>query len=199
MAIIADAPQVVAPQIDQHDVLGAFLGIVEQLLFQLHIFLLVGAAPPRARERAIVGDALFQPHQHLRRCANQRQIIAEFQQEHIWGGISRAQGAVYLQRAGLGAPAEALRQHDLKGIAITDILLGRTYAILVHLLFNVRDRIKLLAVDEGAVGLARQRRCQGINDGVYTGNSLIIRRIRIAIGVMRVRQHNQLMLGVIER
>jgi hypothetical protein len=48
-----DAPDVVAPEVDQHHVLGALLGVREELLFGLGVQLGRRAAAARARERAV--------------------------------------------------------------------------------------------------------------------------------------------------
>jgi hypothetical protein len=74
-AVLADAPQVVASQIDQHDMLGAFLLIGEQLLCQSLVFLLAVAARARARYRAGDGFAPLHRHQHLRRCPDEGHVV----------------------------------------------------------------------------------------------------------------------------
>jgi len=48
---LRDAPDVVAPQIDQHDVLGALLGVGQQLVGKRRVFGWCRAAPPRAGDR----------------------------------------------------------------------------------------------------------------------------------------------------
>jgi hypothetical protein len=50
-ARLADAAEVVAAQIDQHQVLGALLVVVQELLLQKQIFFLVLPAPPRTGDR----------------------------------------------------------------------------------------------------------------------------------------------------
>ena len=50
-AVLADAAQVVSPQVDEHHVLGALLGIGEKVLGVAAVLLLVGAARVGARDR----------------------------------------------------------------------------------------------------------------------------------------------------
>ena len=49
--VLADAPEVVAPEVDEHDVLGALLLVGEQPLGDAGVLGRVGAARPRARDR----------------------------------------------------------------------------------------------------------------------------------------------------
>ena len=51
-ADLGDAADIVAAEIEQHQMLGALLGIGEQLLLERLVFVRRGAAPPRAGERA---------------------------------------------------------------------------------------------------------------------------------------------------
>ena len=154
-AIIADASQVIPSQIDQHNVFSALFGIVDQFLFQLKVFFLAGAATSGAGDRAIVGDAVFEANQHLRRCAHQVQVVAEFQQEHIGRGIGGAEGAINLQRTGFGLTAEALRQHDLKGIAVADVFFRFSHARFMDALFDIRFGIQPFAVQRHIVSRMR--------------------------------------------
>ena len=52
-AVFANAAQVVATEIDEHDVLGAFLGIGEKLRFEFAVFFFVAPARPRAGQRTV--------------------------------------------------------------------------------------------------------------------------------------------------
>ena len=55
----ADTPQVVAPQIDEHVVLGQFLGVGEQFPLQPEVLLVAPAPWPRARQREGCGRTPF--------------------------------------------------------------------------------------------------------------------------------------------
>ena len=58
-AEIADPAQIIAGQIDQHDVLGALLGVGEQLLFQGNVFRRRRSAAARAGDRANLNLAVL--------------------------------------------------------------------------------------------------------------------------------------------
>jgi len=66
-SVLGHPPDVVATEIDEHDVLGALFLVGPELLFELPI--LVGASPPRprARDRPHLDDAVGAPHQRLGR------------------------------------------------------------------------------------------------------------------------------------
>ena len=156
---------------------------------------------PRRRVPAsgtIVSDAIFQAHQHFGRGADEGQVIAEIQQEHIGRWIGGAQGAVDLQGAGFGLAAEALRQHNLKGVAIADIFFGDAHAIFVDTLFHVRFGIGAFAIHRQIVGLMEHGRGQGIDDSVYALDRPLVGAVRIVASIVRVRQDNQLVHGVVE-
>ena len=98
-AVLRDAPQVVAAQVHQHDVLGALLGIGGQLGGQRLVFFLVAAARARAGDGPVKRLAILHLHQHLRRAAHDRRI-AQLQKIHIGRGIHHAQRAIDLKRIG---------------------------------------------------------------------------------------------------
>ena len=58
---------VVAPQVDQHQVFGKLLGIAEQVLFQRQISFFVGAAWTGAGDGADRDQTFLDAHQHFRR------------------------------------------------------------------------------------------------------------------------------------
>ena len=154
---------------------------------------------PGAGQRSVVSDAVFQAHQHLRRSAHQRQVIAEFEQEHVGRWIGGAQGAVNLQGAGFGLAAEALRQNNLEGVAIANILLRPAHAVFMHGLLYIGARVAR-QVDRwadhrhDAPAAATELR----NHLVNAGHRTVISRIGTVAGVMRVGQDSQLMHGVVE-
>ena len=84
-----DAPDVVAPEIDEHDVLGDLLGVVQQLLLELEVVALHGAARTRARDRPHGDLAAFDPHHHLRRGTGKREV-AEIEEEQVGRRVDRA-------------------------------------------------------------------------------------------------------------
>ena len=64
-AVLADAAEIVAAEIDQHDVLGSFLFVVAHLLFQALVFGLVASARMGAGDGAVFQLASGDAHQHL--------------------------------------------------------------------------------------------------------------------------------------
>ncbi len=74
MAILGHPADVVAPQVDEHDVLGPLLGVGEQLLGQRAVLGLVLAAAAGAGQGADRHHAVLDPHQDLRRAADQAEV-----------------------------------------------------------------------------------------------------------------------------
>ncbi len=115
--------EVVAPQIHQHDVLGALLGIGQQLLGQPPVLGGVGAARPGAGDRPRPDVLARHPHQHLGRGADQRRLGA-LEQHHVGARVDHPQRPVERQRRHLRALPPAPRQHHLEDVAGGDPLLG---------------------------------------------------------------------------
>ena len=65
-AEIAHAPDVVARQIHEHHVLGTFLWVGQQFLFQCRVFRVRFAAPPRAGNGADFHPAILATHVNFR-------------------------------------------------------------------------------------------------------------------------------------
>ena len=64
-AVLAHASQVVAPEIHQHHVFGAFFFVVAHLLLEASIFGFIATAGTRARDRPVLQLAARNAHQHL--------------------------------------------------------------------------------------------------------------------------------------
>ncbi len=122
-AVFAHPPQIVAAEIDQHDVLGAFFFVAAHLLFQSAVFGLVAAARMSSGDRPIFQLASGHPHQHLRRRA-QNVRIAHAQKIQIGRGIHLPQRAVYIERRDFRNEIEALRQHDLENVSGGNVFLA---------------------------------------------------------------------------
>ena len=73
--IFAHAAQIVAPQIDEHDVFGAFFGIGQQLRFELAVFIFVAPSRPRSGEGPVKRIAPLDLHEHFRRTADHGNIV----------------------------------------------------------------------------------------------------------------------------
>ena len=71
---VAHAADVVAAEVDQHDVLGALLLVALQLLAEPEVLLRGGAARARAGDRVRLDLAVLDAHQHLGRRADDRDV-----------------------------------------------------------------------------------------------------------------------------
>ena len=118
-----DAADVVAAEIEQHQMLRALLRIGEQCGRQRLIFGFVGAAPRRAGNRADGDVAVAHAHQNFRARADQRKA-AEIEMEQERRRVQPPQRAVERERRQRERRGEALRQHDLEDVAGLDVLLG---------------------------------------------------------------------------
>ena len=103
-AVTGDAPHVVAPQVDQHDMLGPFLGIGQQFLGQTPSSSSSRPRLPRAGQRTHRHLAVHDATHDLGRTADQRHA-RRAQEEHERAGIDDPQGAVDLERVSIGFPA----------------------------------------------------------------------------------------------
>ena len=102
VSIIGHAADVVAPEVDQHDVLGPLLGVGQQLFGQGAVLGLVGTAAPRPRQRPDRHHPVLDPHQDLRRAADQGEVaIGQIKEKRA--GIDHAQHPVNIKRRGLAS------------------------------------------------------------------------------------------------
>ena len=105
----AHARQVVAPEIDEHHVLGAILVRGEQ---PLGVTL---AGLRRAGDRVQRGTRPLALHQGLGRRADQGDSV-ELEQEQVGRGVDAAQRPVEGERRDGGRPLGALGEDDLEGV-----------------------------------------------------------------------------------
>ncbi len=118
----SDPAQVVARQIDQHHVLGIFLGIRLELRFQRGIEHGVGTARAGACDRPQLRVPIVTLHQRFGRRAHHRDV-AQLAKIHIGRGIEQPQRAVHLERRKLLTSLEPRRQHQLIDVAGGNVLL----------------------------------------------------------------------------
>jgi hypothetical protein len=120
-AVLAHAPEVVAAEIDEHDVLGTFLRILEQLLCAAPVLLIGAAARIRAGDWSRLDATLGDLDQRLR--GGPRDLeVAEVEEVHVGGGVDHAQAAVDRERLDRRRRREALRGHDLERVSRVDVL-----------------------------------------------------------------------------
>ena len=111
----ADAREVVAPEVDEHHVLGAVLLRREQ---PLDVAL---RRLGRARDRAEARAAVLARDEALGRRADERDPV-EVEEEEVRRGVDAAQRAVDVERRGGGRPLGALGRDALEDVAGDDVL-----------------------------------------------------------------------------
>ena len=137
---VADAAEVVAGEVDEHEVLGALLLVVPQLLGERVVLGAVATALARARDRLQRRDPVARErHVRLGRCRDDLER-AEVGEHHVRGGVHRAQRAVDGERRRGGRADVALRDDDLERVPRGDVLLGAADVALVLLRRHVRLR-----------------------------------------------------------
>ena len=107
--------------------LGALFFVVAHGMFQACVFGLVASAGMRARDRAIFQFAPGNPHQHLRRRA-QDLCLPHSQEIKIWRRIYLAECTIKIERLDAGDEVEPLRKHDLKNITCRDVFFAALHA-----------------------------------------------------------------------
>ena len=122
-ADLGDAADIVAPEIEQHQMLGTLLRIGEQFLFQRLVLVRRRAAVARAGDRADGHHIAAHFDQNLRARSGDGEA-AEVEEVEIRRGIGPPQRAIERERRQRERRLEALRQHDLEGIAGGDVVLG---------------------------------------------------------------------------
>ncbi len=113
---------IVAAQIHQHHVFGAFLLVGQELFPQGAVFFLGGSAAAGAGDRPQLHEAIFAADQHFRRRPHQLHL-GEPQVVHVGRGIDHPEGAVHVERPGPNGRLPPLRKHALEDIAGLDVLL----------------------------------------------------------------------------
>ena len=137
-ARLADPAEIVAAEVDEHDVLGPFLRVGEQLAGEARVLLRRGAAPAGAGDRVQQGAPSGDLEVRLgRRTDDVESVKAE--QIHVRAGVGGPQHPVDVQRVGVGRSLEALGDNDLEALAGPDVLLGRLDGLGVKTLGGTGD------------------------------------------------------------
>ena len=131
MPNLAIAADVVAGQVDEHDVLGDLLRVLLQLAGHAPVVVVVAAAAAGAGDRAADHLAAEHLHHRLGRAADDGDVGVA-QEVHVRARVDLAQHAVEVERVGVEIDVVALRQHDLEDVAGDDVLLGDLDGLLVH-------------------------------------------------------------------
>ena len=111
----ADAREVIAAEIDEHDVLGAiFLRREQRLCIAL-------AGRDRPGDRVQRGACALAFHDCLGRRADECDIV-ELEEEQVRRRVDASQGAIELSRRRRGGADRTLRDHDLEDVPFADVL-----------------------------------------------------------------------------
>ena len=121
--VVGDAADVVAAEIEQHQMFGALLLVGEEFGGEALVLGLVGAAPARAGDRADRHLALAHAHENFRARADDLKA-AEVEEAQKRRRIDAAQRAIEREGGQSERRGEALRQHHLKDVAGANIFLG---------------------------------------------------------------------------
>src|SRR5438874_4463335 len=108
---------IVPRQVNQHDVLGSFLRIGEELDRVGFILLRSVAARARSGNGSNFDDIAEKAHVQFGRAANKGEVIAEAKAEHVGRGVDETETAIQVERLAIEIGFEALRQHHLEDIA----------------------------------------------------------------------------------
>ncbi len=119
----ADAADVIAAQIQQHQMLGPFLGIGQQFGLQSLVLGLGRAPRAGARQRPDGDAAVLQPHQNLGAGARHLEA-AEVQIEQIGRGVLAPQRAVEGEWIARPLRRQTVAEHHLEDITRLYIALG---------------------------------------------------------------------------
>ena len=149
-----DAADVVAAQVDEHQVLGQFLGIGEQFLLQGAVLGLGGAATTGAGDGADGDHPVLQPGEDLRRGADDMEV-PQVHVMHVGRGVEATQGAVEVDGPGLEGDGQALGQDHLHAVAGQDVVLDALHRRLEAGLGEAGDEVVLAHLARRAGGRAR--------------------------------------------
>src|SRR5579872_3577827 len=174
---LGDAADVVAAKIEQHEMLGALLGIDEEFSGELLVLLHALAPPARAGDRPDRDLAVAYPNQDFR-AGDHDLEAAEIEIAKIGRRIDATQSAIEREGRQVELAGVALRQHHLEYVAGDDVFLR----LLDH---GVEFRL-------GRIGLRFARHQRGIGGrrgmGQWTfeyGDDRVQSRLRALVGGAR--------------
>ncbi len=129
-ADLCDAADVIAAEIEQHQMLGALLRVGQQFVLQRFVFVRRRAARAGAGDRADGDDVAGDLDQDFRARAGDGEA-AEIEKIKIRRRVGPPQRAVERERRQRERRLETLREHDLEGVAGGDVVLCRAHHRLV--------------------------------------------------------------------
>ena len=125
-SVLADPSEIVAAQVDEHDVLGALFLVALQLLGKPEILLIVGASRTRASNRVRLSAPALDPDEHLRRRPDDGELPHP-DEVHVGRGIHVAERPVDREGIGGNVGLEALREDPPIDVTGGNPLLNRPH------------------------------------------------------------------------
>ena len=110
-------PEVIAPQIHQHHMLGLFLGVTAQFLRQPGIFQIVPATAPRPGDGRQLQAAFLAAHHDFRRGPPEAEVCQPHE-EHVGRGIIAAHTPVEHEGIPFAGHGKIHGRHHLYGLAL---------------------------------------------------------------------------------
>mmetsp|Transcript_21136 Transcript_21136/g.68381 ORF Transcript_21136/g.68381 Transcript_21136/m.68381 type:complete len:375 (+) Transcript_21136:286-1410(+) len=156
-AALGDGADVVAAEVDEHDVLGALLLVREKLHLDALVLFRAGPARARAGERAVRHLPLLDPAQNLGRGCHEH-APTRLQIEHVRARIDHAESAVNLERIRESSTLEAMREHELENVPGPNVLFGPLHRIEKLILAHVGFRDRCIAAAEREIHQPRGER-----------------------------------------
>ena len=182
----AHAPEVVAGEVDEHQVLGALLLVGLELVRERIVGRAVGVAAARARDRLERRDAGARERDVRLRRGRHDLAVAEVAEDHVGRRVDGAQRAVERERARGRRARDQLRRHHLEDVAALDV--------------HLRGAHHRLVVGGRALGIALAGAAQG-RHGLHARGQrpeqVGAERVGLAV-VAGLRDHLQRLAHVIE-
>ena len=179
----ADLAQVVARQVDEHDVLATLLWIGEQFLGKALILFRGGAARTGTGDREGHRMPVVDLDQRLGAGTNHVEIaslgVGERHEIHVRTGVERAQHTVHVERVSWRIQIQTLGYHRLEHIAVDDVPLRLLHPALILGLGGAEPQLGLgqASVKHAHAGLPRHRRGGLALHGIQPFDGLVIRGI----------------------
>src|SRR6185437_1652553 len=121
-AEVAYAANVIAAEIDEHDVFGALFFVGAQFLLQAQVFGFIFTALTSSGDGAVLKLVASNADQHFRRRAENGHV-SHAEEVHIRRGIHAAQRTIDAERRHTGIKLKAERRHGLKDVTGHDVFL----------------------------------------------------------------------------
>ena len=186
-----DPAQIVAAEVDQHQMLGALLLIGQQVLLQ-QLVLFLGLAPPAGTgDRVRGGPTVHHGHQRFRAGADDRKrrlasIIGDVHQIHVRARVGHPQHPVDVDRVDGGVDLEALRRHHLEGLTSLDLLDQSLDHRPVLLRRPLEPGPRFGSGERGHRG--RQRLPQRLSHHVQSGHRVVVGPVDAFVGAVPVHR-----------